>query len=142
MALPCREPLSPLSCSTCMATAVEERARPPPRMTAPGPVTLARAMAAPATATKVTTTYIISYPSLMNSRNPEVIYNQVMSLAHLPQPCWLAKDAQIVLVLQGHSWGCRTQTVESINRGAWPQLLGKRVSLNRRLMSHMHVAGE
>jgi len=33
-------PVSARSCSTCIATAVEDSAMPPPRMMAPAPVTL------------------------------------------------------------------------------------------------------
>mmetsp|Transcript_2577 Transcript_2577/g.7681 ORF Transcript_2577/g.7681 Transcript_2577/m.7681 type:complete len:294 (-) Transcript_2577:1468-2349(-) len=40
-ARPCRDPVSARSASTCMATAVEDRARPPPKMMAPGPCTAA-----------------------------------------------------------------------------------------------------
>mmetsp|Transcript_2410 Transcript_2410/g.4858 ORF Transcript_2410/g.4858 Transcript_2410/m.4858 type:complete len:432 (+) Transcript_2410:1101-2396(+) len=36
-ALPCREPVSPLSCNTCIPMAVVDNANPPPKMTAAGP---------------------------------------------------------------------------------------------------------
>ena len=77
-----------------MATAVEDSAKPPPRTTAPGPVTLAKAIAAPATAASVTTTYI--------GAPPEFVVSCSCDMQHTTEamPCrsrWLADDAELLL---------------------------------------------
>lgn len=56
VARPWRVPVSDRSCSTCMATAVEESASPPPSTMAHGPATLDSCIAAKAIATVVAST--------------------------------------------------------------------------------------
>mmetsp|Transcript_5667 Transcript_5667/g.15870 ORF Transcript_5667/g.15870 Transcript_5667/m.15870 type:complete len:576 (-) Transcript_5667:1185-2912(-) len=61
VARPCRLPLSPRSCSTCRATAVEERAMAPPRMTAAEPPSPSN-MATPAIAAVLTRNWALPRP--------------------------------------------------------------------------------
>ncbi len=57
MARPWRDPVSPRSCSTCIATAVEESAKPPPRTIEAGPLSPVTAITVYATTASVAHTW-------------------------------------------------------------------------------------